>query len=164
MQITHAISHLTSTHQDFHADPLNGSTPLIWATEPDHFLSPLCSNLELNLHVGMWSCTVRHGNTEHFHTNSGFPFWFSFANIRISPIYARIRKTPAAEDIGLYRVSTATAINAAVAPQTWHYINRRLSGAENCSIRDYPSKHVTRIKHSFCVWWKKWQLSTDDNC
>jgi len=28
MQITHAISHLTSTQRDFHADPLNGSTPL----------------------------------------------------------------------------------------------------------------------------------------
>lgn len=69
MQITHAISHLTSIQRDFHADPLNGSTPFIWATEPDHFLSPLCSNLELNLHVGMWSCTVRHGNTANFHTN-----------------------------------------------------------------------------------------------
>lgn len=139
-----------------------GSTPLIWATEPVHFLSALCSNLELrvpNLHVGMWSCTVRHGNTENFHVNSGFPFWFSFANIRISPIYVRIRKTPATEDKRLAQ----TQPSMPVTPQTWNYINRRLRRVENCSIRDCPSKHVIRIKYSFCVWWKNWQLS-NDNC
>ena len=58
-----------------------------------------------NLHVGMWSCNVRHGNTENFHAKSAFPFWFSSANISISSeasaiFYVRIRKTPEAKDTG----------------------------------------------------------------
>lgn len=64
------------------------------------FSLPLMYKLELrvsNLHVGMSSCNVRHGNTENFHANSGFPFWFSFANIRISSCVSAISFTCAYE-------------------------------------------------------------------